>query len=655
MFDKFKNLFVKKTTLHNSLGAVTRNYAKAPVFDPHRQVTGITYKAIDKIGQSLSVYKPIVQKPNGEPYTNHPILNLYKKPNPRVNGSFFTHLYAMLMEIYGETFWYLAKGELTNKPKEIYLLPPEQVELKFYNSELVGYVLHKNNGSQIPLLLEEVIHVKRPNPFNEWRGLSILEKAAVYIDTEIVTSSFTMNYIKNAASPSGIVSLPDMDRDAFNAFVSQWREGYEGPENAGKTGFIRGEQAKFQAVGSTLKDIDQEITRKMAKEDVLMMLDVPKPLLGATDDVGFGRGNLDVLKTIFAENKTEPMMLQLDNVWLEIGERLDKRSSFAVTHTSPIPEDKSYKLDNYKAGANVWLTVNEIRAEQGMKPLPNGDELMLDNKINQSESKKSEVNIKKISLKKKLTKSEIIKKKEQDRETYRKSLMETSDLYAKDVKKTIAEFASTQENAIIDKINATSKSFEEWLFNIKDESEALAFLISPILIDLMEAQFEEVANYITGELITVTPQIKKEIQVQILRVSGLYNEETLRTLEKTLTEGSINNESLTKLKKRVEQVYSDARGYRAERIAQTESLRATNKSAEIVFKENGFDRTQWFVNPNACEFCITMAGKTKEIGAKFVNIGEVITTANGDQMKIDYDDVYNPPLHPNCKCSIDPV
>ena len=172
LLNRAKKAYSVLTTkeLGNSIGAVTRNYWGGSEFNPQRQVKGITYKAIDKIGQSISVYEPLIAKKNGEAYSQHPLLNFFAQPNPRMTRSDFIYLWAMLYEIYGETFWYFARGEMTNKVKEVYLLNPAQVELKMYNGELIGYVLHKANGDQVPLELEEVIHDMRPNPFNEWRG-----------------------------------------------------------------------------------------------------------------------------------------------------------------------------------------------------------------------------------------------------------------------------------------------------------------------------------------------------------------------------------------------------------------------------------------------------------------------------------------------------
>lgn len=639
--------------LSNSVdSSVARNYFGGSNFAPTKQLRGLTYKAIDKIGMSLSVYEPLVEKKNGETYENHPLYALSRQPSPRLNSSDFNHLVGMLYEIYGETFWYLARGELTGKTKEIYLLDPTQMELKIDDGELIGYVLHKSDGTKIPFELEEIIHDKRPNPFNQWRGMSVMERASSYIDIELVTTSFTLNYMKNNASPSGIVSLPDMNADTFKQFARQWREGYEGPDNAGKTAFIRGGEASFKAVGATLKDVDQKITRDMAKDDVLMMFDMPKGLLGGSGDKGLGRSETEALEYIFAKHKVQPMMTRLDKIYEQILKTFPQNAQQGkVSHLSPIPEDKQFILTMNEKGVDRWVTRNEARQAQGLPPLPDGDTLAPLQTVQPSDPQAS----KKITLKKKLTKAQATKQLNQEQENFRKNLVETNEIYSKKFKAALSKFASNQEDKVIGNINATSKAFEEWLFSIKEESEVLAVALTPVVIELMEAQSEDVATFITGELLTISPEIRKEVEQNILQISGVYNQDTIKALEKTLTQGQTAGESLVKLKKRVESVYSDAKGYRAERIARTETLKASNRTAELVYKENGFNTVEWFVNPGACEFCKTYAGRTKEIGSTYTKVGDVITGTDGGQLRIDYRDIDVPPLHPQCTCSIIPV
>jgi len=643
--------------LGNSVnGIVNRNYSKGSSFAPQTQLRGITYKAIDKVGQSLSVYEPRVNKPNGEYYEQHPLYVLYNNPNPiQRTGSDFVHLYAMLMQIYGETFWYLARGENSNKIKEIYLLNPSQIELKIADGEVVGYVLHKTNGQQVPFEPDEVYHDKFPNPFNEWRGLSILERASQYVDIELTTTSFTLNYMQNNASPSGIVTLPDMDREAFRQFTAGWRESYEGPENAGKTAFIRGGQADFKAVGATLKDIDQEITRRMAKEDVLMMLEVPKPLLGGTDDNGFGRANVEALTYIYTREKINPMMERLDRAFETIINMQPKQAGISnagvvVTHESPIPDDKEFMHQQNKDLVNVAMTVNEVRARMGLDKIPGGDVLDTSNPVVQAPTGKTIT----ITKAKELTVAEKAKAKHKQNEKFRKMVEDTNTLYAGKVKKEMASFAAKQEDIVIGKINASTKAYEEWLPNVKEDSVALAAALTPIIIELMQAQTQDAANFITGETIVISDTLRKEIEVYIKQISGVYNADTVAALEKTLSEGQTAGESLAKLKGRVEQVFSDAKGFRAERIARTEASRAGNRSVELTYNESGWSEVEWFINPGACEFCQTFAGRTKQIGGNFSNIGDVITSSEGNSLKVEYSDIDAPPLHPNCTCSLVP-
>ncbi len=633
-----------------SIGSVLRNYGKGPIYNPHKQLRGITYKAVDKIGLSVNSYMPIVNRRNGDAIENHPLYTVAMQPNPGQDGRYFHHLEAMLYEIYGETFWYLARGERTNQVKELYLLNPAQMELVFDNGELIGYVFHKTNGTNIGFELDEIIHNKRPNPFNEWRGMSIMERAAEYIDIEITTTSFTMNYMHNNASPSGIVTLPNMTKEAFKQFTQQWREGYEGPENAGKTAFVRGEGADFKAVGATLKDVDQKVTREMAKEDVLMMFDMPKGLLGGAGDKGLGRSESEALEYIFATWKIEPMMERLDGIYQKILASF-RTGEGTVGHESPIPADKEYILSRNEKGVDKWITRNEARQSMGLPPLPDGDKLppFQQQQVTPGPAK----SVKRVTLKKQV-KEDKVKKLNQEQEDFRSELVATTEVYATKFKSVLSKFVRNQEAEMIDKINASSKAYNEWLPDVKTQSEELAKLLTPVIIELMETQSEDVAHFITGELLTISPEIRRQVETNILQISGVFNADTIRELERTLAEGQTAGESLVKLKKRVESVYSDAKGYRAERIARTETLRASNDTAELVYKENGFTEVQWFVNPGACEFCQSFAGMTKTIGGSFLEEGDIVTGVDGGKLKIDYSDIETPPLHPNCTCSIVP-
>jgi len=655
--DRFNNAiraFNTKSLGNSVSGSVTRNYFNGHN-SPEHNFKGLAYKVVDKIGQSVSKYEPKVYR--GDSYLEtHPFYTLHNAPNPdQKTGAYFNHLWAMLDEIYGKTFWYIVRGENSRKIKELYLLDPSRMQVHREDGIIVGYTLNKYNGEQIPFTPDEIYFDRTPNPFNPDEGLSAYDKASTYIEIEGITADFTLSYMKNNASPSGIVSLPNMDRNLFQKFVAQWRENYEGASNAGKTAFIRGGEASFKAVGATLKDIDQKVTRDMAKEDVLAMFEMPKAMLGIGDQTGLGRASVETLDFIYSKEKLEPKLNRLDsiytNIWL--AQPSEANSKVIIEHDSVIPEDKEYKLALYEKLTGVVLTPNEVRAELGLEPIADGN--TLSKNTQPAVAPVSPAKSAKVTLKKKLTKAELIAKEIDSKEKYRSDLFKVNDYYEKKMLNVMVDFLNKQQAIVIGKINATSKAFDEWLFDIDDANKTLTGTLAPVVDELMDAQAEGVANFISKEPLIMTPEIREMVRHEIGEIVGNFNQDTRAKLETSLTEGNSKGESLAKLKKRVTADFEEAKGYRAKRIAQTESARATNITAEMSYKANGYSKKEWFANPNACQFCRGLDGKVIEIGSKYATTGGTIEGADGGILSVDYRDVQNPPIHPNCKCSINPV
>ncbi|MCA9329378.1 phage portal protein, partial [Candidatus Saccharibacteria bacterium] len=166
--DRFNNAiraFNTKSLGNSVSGSVTRNYFNGHN-SPEHNFKGLAYKVVDKIGQSVSKYEPKVYR--GDSYLEtHPFYTLHNAPNPdQKTGAYFNHLWAMLDEIYGKTFWYIVRGENSRKIKELYLLDPSRMQVHREDGIIVGYTLNKYNGEQIPFTPDEIYFDRTPNPFN---------------------------------------------------------------------------------------------------------------------------------------------------------------------------------------------------------------------------------------------------------------------------------------------------------------------------------------------------------------------------------------------------------------------------------------------------------------------------------------------------------
>lgn len=158
----------------------------------------------------------------------------------------------------------------------------------------------------------------------------------------------------------------------------------------------------------------------------------------------------------------------------------------------------------------------------------------------------------------------------------------------------------------------------------------------------------------------------KEVQ-RYLKKDGVkfiqaINDETADQLRTALAEGVRLEESIPQLKKRVTEIYEDARGYRAERIARTEVIRATNFSTEQAYIQSKVvDKKEWLTahDERVCPWCGPMDGKQLDLGKHYYEEGDTITGTNDKgkkvRLNIGISNVDYPPLHPNCRCTLIPV
>ena len=105
--------------------------------------------------------------------------------------------------------------------------------------------------------------------------------------------------------------------------------------------------------------------------------------------------------------------------------------------------------------------------------------------------------------------------------------------------------------------------------------------------------------------------------------------EALDATREAMAEGLEAGESIDKIKKRIGEIFENAEGYRAERIAATEAARAHHEGLRDAAVESGVVKGfEWITSSDPCPYCQDL---------------------NGKAIKLDGD---LPPLHPNCQCAV---
>lgn len=670
---------------------------------------GTVYACINLIADSAGDYNPVIFKPGAkgpQDIGDHPLLQLLRHPGGLddnaipISMSTLFFMTAAFMELQGSVYWYMAKGIKTGKPQEIVVLRADKVG-KYINPEtgdIDAFFVRTAAGGKIRIEVNEMLPFPGFDPKDPYNSIGTVQASMEYIETDTFSTKFTKNFFKNNAGLSGVLTVGgEIMKTAFKKFVRAWRDKYQGVDNAGKVMILRGsDAAKFEKVGLGLNELDMTALRKMSREDIAMMFRVPLPLLGKIEEgVGLGRGNIETLEYIFAKYNIDKKLKKYDQILQFALERYYgvKPGALVVGHSNIIPEDKEFELQKRDKGVDRWLTRDEIRALDGLPKVKGGDQLYVPFSSiplgeASSASTADDSSGKGITIKitrtipaadRDVTSGQPKKKDSADtssqlnsvqKENFRLQLMRNQVLYERRYDKKMETLLTEQRKEALNNLEAHASSFKKGIFKANgfklfDDAaadELFQKALLPVLVNLGEDQGALALLFAgdTDNQFRMTAAYKEIISRSTRRMATRFNDETIEKLNTTLAEGIQNGEALGKLKSRVESVYDYAKSYRSLRVARTETLKASNNATEDAYKQTGYVvAKEWIVNPDACPQCEAFEGKTIGLGETFVKQGQSYsyTDREGEEQVASntYDDVDNPPLHPNCRCTIVPV
>lgn len=163
------------------------------------------------------------------------------------------------------------------------------------------------------------------------------------------------------------------------------------------------------------------------------------------------------------------------------------------------------------------------------------------------------------------------------------------------------------------------------------------------------------------------PRVQEFVDQSVTRLASTAQQTTTVAVRDLLGDGLQKGETIAQLRERV-RAWAEGDpatgrigtvGYRAETIARTESARAYERGQEVAWKESGVVTGKlWLAAPGACEFCQSAAAQFNEdakavpLGASFFAKGTTLRGTQGGTLRLDYEAVEGPPLHPNCTCSL---
>jgi HK97 family phage portal protein len=251
----------------------------------------IAFRAIRLVAETASAVPWLLYEGRDE-RSDHPLLNLMKRPNTSEAGAtFFEALFGYLL-ISGNAYL-----QFINAPRltaTLHLLRPDRMRaLAGDDGWTEGYEYQAGSQKRIlqPVSRDNpsgVIHIKMFHPLDDLSGFAPMCAAQMALETHNATASWNKALLDNSARPSGALIYAPADGgnltdDQYNRLKTELEDGYSGATRAGRPLLLEG-GLDWKPMSLTPKDMDFLEAKHSAAREIALAFGVPPMLLGIPGD-----------------------------------------------------------------------------------------------------------------------------------------------------------------------------------------------------------------------------------------------------------------------------------------------------------------------------------------------------------------------------------
>jgi HK97 family phage portal protein len=308
-----------------------------------------------------------------EQVLDHPMLTLLRQVNPVHNSFDLWELTQLYLEVHGRAFWYLSLDPVLHIPREIWMLPAQNVTPRRRpdSPRLIDYYEYRTGAREQRFGPDEIIFFRFPDPRDPYLGgLSPLRACYEQIALLSDFTAFKKAKFENHAIPDALVTpdtiIGEEERDRLQA---QWNSYFR----RGGTGrvVVTESSMKLQVLAHSMGDLAALADMRATKEDVANAFHVPLSFLTSETNLA----NLQAAEHQHMAKAISPRLRRRDE---KINEQLlplyDPSGRLFVASEDPVPvnfENNMKELElKLKYGV---LSINEVRQAEGLDPVPWGD------------------------------------------------------------------------------------------------------------------------------------------------------------------------------------------------------------------------------------------------------------------------------------------
>ncbi|MDT0472998.1 phage portal protein [Streptomyces sp. DSM 41014] len=366
-------------SLTMALDAEARGYANSAV----------AYRCVAAIADNGASVPLAVRGPDGEEIGGHPVAHLFnKRPNPLMSARVFKSLLLQQLELAGQAFVWLDRGETgVGDVTEMHLVF-DQVDVivdrplaqRPTTANVIGFMIRRGDGTQVPVLPEELLWLRYPHPWDPLGCLAPWKAARHAVDMDAFAREWQRSSYANGAGATGVVYLGDMNENEYNQVKAGWRSQMQGPANAGRTLLVRsapggggqggGKGIGFERLTFTPEEMEYLESRMANAAEVMLAFGVPHDYLAA----GTTYENRSAARSTLWSDTIAP---KLEVIGSEIDLRMlpsdSEEAAFDLSTVAALQEAQDSVANRTRASVySDTLMIDEARAELGYDALPGG-------------------------------------------------------------------------------------------------------------------------------------------------------------------------------------------------------------------------------------------------------------------------------------------
>ncbi len=308
-----------------------------------------------------------------EEVVDHPLLTLLRKVNTTHNAFELWELTQLYLEVHGAAYWLLQEDDTLGIPAEIWILPSQNMTPRraTESQEIVDYYEYRGAGGVTRYDPADVIRFQLPDPRDPYTGgLSPLRACFEQAALSSEFAAMKRAVYDNTGVPSVVLSPAEViGADERDRLEEQWerkfRRGGSGRVLVAESG------VRVDVLSHSMGDLAALADLKATKEDIANAFHVPLPFLSGDTNLA----NMQAADHLHRALAILPRLRRRDE---KLNEQLiphyDPSGRLFLASEDPTPQEQARVLRQQESDLRFGVrTVNEIRAERGLPPVPWGE------------------------------------------------------------------------------------------------------------------------------------------------------------------------------------------------------------------------------------------------------------------------------------------